>query len=98
MATLQVIEYSGVGGHGAIQAPVTPAISEQTVAYTTSTQSNAFNTSTHVVWVKAMDADAYVAFGVAPAATTSSHHLTSGQDRFFVVTPGQKIAAYDGTS
>lgn len=100
MATLQVTELSGMAiksgqvleaiPQGAIQAT-------QTVTYTASAQSAAFNTNTTAIRVCGAAA-AHVAFGSNPTATVNDTLIPANTPTFFLVTAGQKIAAYDGTT
>ena len=100
MATLYIQEYSRLGhdadGHR-IQAGQEPAIASQTVSYTTSTQSVAFDQRTRLIRVIA-DADVHLLFGSDPTATASDLKMVQDSAEYFGVKPGQKVAAYDGTS
>lgn len=79
------------GAHGLSGVIAMPPLAEQTVTFTTSTQSNAFNTATRLVRVQS-DADCHVAVGADPTATTSGVPMTAGQAEYFAVTGGHKIA------
>lgn len=97
MATLYVTEYLGARAPGPI-APADP-LAEQTVTYTTSAASSAFNASTTVVRLVSKT-DAYIAFGTNPTATASSMLLPAGVVEYFRVeqSSSYKVAAYDGSS
>lgn len=99
MAKLHVSEYGGLvqtsGGVSPLVAE--PPTAEQVVSYTTSTQSSAFNANTKVIRLVA-DADAYIKVGADPTADANDKFLPSGVVEYFYVQPGDKIAAYDGTS
>lgn len=100
MATLQIQEYSRLAkdsnGHR-IQAGVEPAQASQSVTYTTTAASAAFGEQTKLIRVIA-DADAHLSFGAAPTATVANMRITADTSEYFGVKPGQKVAAYDGTS
>lgn len=70
----------------------------QAVTFTTSTQSVAFQDSTHFVRITC-DAEAFLDFGANPtAAAADGINVQADTPEFFGVTPGQKVAAYDGIS
>lgn len=70
----------------------------QTVTYTTSTASAAFGADTCLVRITC-DAEAFLDFGAAPtAAAADGVNVQADTPEFFGVVPGQKVAAYDGTS
>lgn len=104
MATLYISEYSGFaagsaqGGPSNItgQAGQEPAIAEQSFAFTTTTQSAAFNASTRVVRIHT-DAICSILFGVNPTAVATSKRLAANQTEYFGVTSGQKVAAVTNT-
>lgn len=97
MAKLSITEYSDIDTHA--QAPMEPAIAEQSVTFTTSTQSSALNGQTDMVRLCA-DADAYITFGTNPSADGDSEFLPARTEIFRMVPRNAsiKIAAYDGTS
>lgn len=68
--------------------------STQTAAYTSASASvsSGFATGTQVVRVSATTG-CYIKFGSSPSATTSDAYLKGGEPEYFVVTPGQKVAA-----
>lgn len=76
-----------------------PAVTVQTVTYTTTTQSTAFNNSTHFVRI-VCDAKAHFEFGTNPTATANDPYVPADAPEYFGVTPGQSIevAFYDGSS
>ena len=101
MATLWISEYSATGidnGGNQEQVVKEPALVNQTpVTYTTSTASAAFNAATKIIAVRA-SAIAHLAFGTAPTATANYKPISAGETHYFAVDPGDKVAAYDGTS
>jgi hypothetical protein len=100
MATLHIQEYSRLGADAdgeRIQAGSEPAVNSQTVTFSTSSQSTAFNKSTRLVRVVATS-DAYLVFGDNPTATASGMKIAQDTAEYFGVKPGQKVAVYDGTS
>ena len=98
MATAYVTEYTGVGVDGMMQAALTPPVANQTVTFTTSTQtSSAFNDLTKMVRVHAIDA-CFVQFGENPTATVASISMPAGHIEHFAVKKGHKAAFYDGSS
>lgn len=103
MATAWVTEYADAArvfpnaGGAVIPAGQEPALTVQSVTYTTATESAAFNSRTRMVRVYT-SADARVAFGDAPVAVAGSTPVTGKVAEFFGVAPGQKISIYDGTS
>ena len=99
MATINVFEYKMLG-HGQgnrAQLAQEPPVTSQTVTYTTSTASSAFNADTTIILMQPT-VDCYVAFGVSPTATTSTRKLIADQDYWIGVNPKEKVAVYDGTS
>lgn len=99
MAKLYITEYAQLGTDSiarGVFAPEEPAIAEQVVTFTTTTQSSAFNVNTRVVRVH-VDAIASLAFGTNPTATTNSQRFTAGQTEYKAVRPdrdsGLKVAA-----
>ena len=102
MANLFIQEYREVmiiGGH-AVPVGTEPAVTQQKVAYTTSTAATAFNGATRLIRVIA-SADAYIK--VSPAATataaTANHMLVKANTpEYFGVAPGMILTVYDGTS
>jgi len=74
-----------------------PGVATQKVAFTTATQSAAFNALTTIVRLAA-DADCNILFGVNPTADASAPKYFAGQEYFRLITAGQKLSVYDGTS
>ena len=68
-----------------------PAVAEQVVTFTTTTQSAAFNARTKFIRVHA-DAICSYEFGANPTATTSTPRMAASSTEFFGVVPGQKVA------
>lgn len=104
MANLYISEYTGVsigsGQGGAANVNVSagqePALVEQQVVYTTSTQSAAFNAQTHFVRIHT-DSICSILFGANPTAVITSKRMAANQTEYFGVTPGQKVAAVTNT-
>lgn len=103
MATLYITEYSQV-------APImrdvraqagfeNGQVTRQTVTYTTSTASAAFQDSTRLIRVMA-DAYATLEFGTAPTADANDHPIQANVEYWFGVPEATdfKVAAYDGSS
>lgn len=72
-------------------------LAQQVVSFTTSTASVAFNSSTHFIRVYS-DAKVFLDFGGTPEATAQKIPLAADAPEYFAVSPGSKLAAYDGTS
>jgi hypothetical protein len=73
-----------------------PAVAEQVVTFTTTTQSAAFNARTAFIRVH-VDAICSYEFGVNPTATTSTPRMAASSTEFFGVVPGQKVAFVTNT-
>ncbi len=103
MATAHILEIGKIGSgdvDGWIQPmPIAqmPPIAEQTVTYTSATQSAAFNADTRAVRIDGA-AERFVAFGSNPTATAASIRLKAGEWEWFGVDPGDKVSIYDGTT
>jgi len=102
MATAYIREYRFIcrdEGGNVIQAGLEDGYTTgQTVSYTTSTQSAAFQDTTRFVRISC-DAEAFLDFGPNPtAATTDGVNVQLDTPEFFGVQPGQKVAVYDGSS
>lgn len=100
MAYLYITEYSSPNPKdrdGDVMLALEPAIAEQKVEFTTSTQSAAFNAATSVIRIIA-DADCHLEFGANPTATANNQLLPANVIEWRQVVPGQEVAAYDGTS
>jgi len=101
-ATCKISEYSQqIEDDSGEVTPVArePAVTVQTVTYTTTTQSTAFNNSTHFVRI-VCDAKAHFEFGTNPTATANDPYVAADTVEYFGVTPGASIevAFYDGSS
>lgn len=96
MAILSIREYSHLAeDHRGNVVPVgmEPAVAGQSVTFTTTTQSAAFNASTRFVQLE-VDANAYLDFGTNPTAVAGDgFKLPAGVVVFVGVRPGDKIAA-----
>ena len=98
MAKLYITEFVAIpkdGPYGAstpMQLGALPAVAEQVVTFTTSTQSAALNADARYVRVIA-DANCHIQVGSNPTATTSHLRLIADMPEYFAVTPGHKIAA-----
>ena len=100
MASMYISEYRGVqaGPNGEpIQAGSEPSITTQKVTFSTATASAAFNAATNLVRISC-DAEAHLSFGTAPTATASHLNIQADSPEYFIVVPGQKVSAYDGSS
>ena len=101
MATLLITEFDEVAYVSARQTVVpvgiVPPIAEQSVTYTTSAQSAAFNASTRFIRVIA-DADAHLSFGTNPTATASTQLIPANTEIWRMVAAGHKVSVYDGSS
>ena len=95
MAFVYISEYADLpvsNGRG-LNIAQEPPITEQTVANGgATTQSSAFNGSTHVIRVHT-DTVCSISIGANPTATTSTKRLAANQTEYFYVTPGHKLAA-----
>ena len=97
MATLYIAEFGNlVGLDGKAQIAPNPPIAEQTVSFSSSTQSSAFNGQTRYIRVHT-DAICSILVGSNPTATTSTQRMVAGQTEYIGVTPGHKIAAVTNT-
>ncbi len=78
---------------GSTFAPVLPepAITDQAVTFTTTTQSAAFNAATHAVLLLC-DAACSISFGTNPTAAATNFKLPANTFISFGVVPGQKVA------
>lgn len=95
MATLWISEYATMAldsfGKPLPLSPE-PPLAEQTVSFTTTTQSNAFNAQTRFIGVIS-SAACHVLVGSNPTATTSKKKIPADQLIYFAVRGGDKIAA-----
>ena len=100
MATCIITEFntiaSGAPGYMA-QLAMEPAVTTQTVTYTTATQSSAFNALTRLVKLHP-SANCRVVFGTNPTAVATSEFLIANTDHWRGVFPGHKVSVYDGSS
>jgi hypothetical protein len=94
MAKAYVTEFIGVNEGSPIAAE--GQYVEQTVTFTTTTQSSAFGATTSLVRIHA-DAVCSIAFGKNPTATTSHMRLAAGQTEYFAVSAGDKVAFVTNT-
>lgn len=88
MATLWIREYDA---SSALPIPVEPGLVDQTVTFTTTTQSAAFASRTGLVTIIA-DAAFHYVVGAAPTATTSNLKVPADTLQTMKVAAGQKIA------
>lgn len=100
MATLYVTEFDGISVPlgGVAQVCNQPPIAEQTVSFSSSTASSAFNAATRIVRIHT-DSICSIAFGTSPTATTSKMRMVAGQTEYFAVPVNQsyKVAAITNT-
>ncbi len=100
MANLNITEFSGTPTKNGsnIDIAALPGLAVQSITYTSSTASAAFNAETRLIRVT-VDADAWLVVAETPTATVATGtKLPSGAVEYFYVQPGDKIAAYDGTT
>ncbi|MBP8292862.1 MAG: hypothetical protein KAX65_08815 [Caldilineaceae bacterium] len=98
MANLHITEFSTQArdtafGSALVPAAQMPPVAEQTLAIgaTSAACTNAFNAATRFICLTAK-ADCHIQIGAAPVATASMRPLTAGNDYYFGVTPGHKVA------
>ena len=98
MAKAYISEYSTVPVIAGRAVPTgnEPAIAEQVVTYSTTTQSAAFNAKTIYIRVHTDSICSYE-FGTNPTATTSTPRMAAGSTEFFGVQPGHKVAFVTNT-
>lgn len=84
---------AGLGSHGNVQLGEEPAITSQTVTFTTSTQSATLNAGTTIVMVRT-DTAGYIQFGTNPTASSSTEPIGANETVWRSVAPnsGLKIA------
>lgn len=80
----------------ATQIAQMPPVAEQTVTFTTTTQSSAFNVATRFIRVHT-DAICSISIGSNPTATTSTMRMAADTVEYFGVTAGDKIAFVTNT-
>lgn len=92
-ATLYVSEFGNYQPN-ALPAAFAPANTMQTVAVTgTSAQSSAFGSNTVLIRLFADAAMCVVVGGSSPTATATSQPMAANQVEYFLVRPGDKVAA-----
>jgi hypothetical protein len=98
MAKAYISEYSVVPviAGRAVPTGSEPAIAEQVVSFTTTTQSAAFNAKTVFIRVH-VDSICSYEFGTNPTATTSTPRMAAGSTEFFGVIGGHKVAFVTNT-
>ena len=76
-----------------------PALATQTVTYTTSTASSAFNAQTRFIRI-VCDAKAHFVVAASPTATANSPWVATNAPEYFGISfnVSMKIAFYDGSS
>lgn len=102
MATAYIREYSNLlrdEGGNAVQAGLEDGNQTgQTVTFAISTQSAAFQSNTRFIRITC-DAEAFLDFGTNPTAVAADGiQVQADVPEFFGVTPGQKVAIWDGVS
>ena len=104
MATLWITQYSNIAESfkgKPVLSGQEPALTTQTVTYTTTAQSSDFAPATRFVRLIA-DADVYVVFGESPTATAASTRLEANVAEYFgterIRNQNLRLAAYDGSS
>jgi hypothetical protein len=98
MATLYIAEYANIPEAAAGQ-PMQIAgdeITTQTVTYSTTAQSAAFNGKTRYIAITSPGIFSY-AIGASPTATTSKFRIPADAIIYLKVNPGDKIAAVTNT-
>lgn len=98
MAKAYVTELTALATRVSMPTPIAqmPPIAEQTVTFTTTTQSNAFGATTRFIRVHT-DAICSIAIGSNPTATTSTMRLPADTIEYFGVSAGDKIAFVTNT-
>lgn len=102
-ATCKISEYRSLAADSQgneIQVALEPRITSQTVTYTASAQSAAFNSATRFVRI-VCDAKAHFRFSTAGTnATASDPFVAADSPEYFGVQPGQSLIVdfYDGTT
>lgn len=88
MATLYITEYERGGSGdfgGGIQAPLEPALVDQTVNIdVTSTQSSTLNSETRLIGVST-DTTCHIDIGTNPTATTSKRRLPADVTAYYAI-------------
>jgi hypothetical protein len=100
-ATCKIREYTAIQNVGgqSVQVALEPALAQQEVTFTISSQSAAFNALTAFVLI-ICDAQAHFEFGADPTATAADAYIPANTMYFPGVTTGVslKVAFYDGSS
>lgn len=97
MATLWITELDVLPrGRAGESIPVGhwPPIAEQTVSFTTATQSSAFSARARFIRVQA-SAACCIAIGSNPTATTSSAPLAADSAEYLGINPGDKLSVVE---
>ena len=101
MAELHITEFelnsADISGESLWIGNMSQVVAQQVVTFTTTTQSVAFNKRTSFIRAYA-DAKAHLKFSPDPFATDQNTPIAPNSPEYFGVSPGDKIAAYDGTS
>ncbi len=101
MATLHITEFELIptapDGETLWLSNLSQVIAHQIVTFTTSVQSNAFDARTSFIRVSS-DQKAHLKVDPDPTATNQHTPIAPNSPEHFGVKPGDKIAAYDGTS
>ena len=92
MGILYITEFAQLAPSGAPggwgQVPLQPALAEQKITYSTTTQSAAFNAKTRMVRIHT-DSICSIEFGTNPTATTSTGRMAAGATEYHGVPVGQ---------
>ena len=92
MGILYITEFAQLAPAGAPggwgQVPLQPALAEQKITYSTTTQSAAFNAKTRMVRIHT-DSICSIEFGTNPTATTSTGRMAAGATEYHGVPVGQ---------
>ena len=97
MTVAYVTEYDNLGKDEdakTVQAAKNPPVTDQTVTFTTTTQSATFNGKTKLIRIACASASHYLV-GANPTATTSKALLPANTVEYLSVNPGDKIAFVD---
>jgi len=107
MATVQIAEYEDMAEDARgepVAAGMEPRVTQQTVTYTTSTQTAALNRRTRFVLITTDGTKAHFRVGVNPTSTAADPHVAANGALFIGVRPNLvrggtlEIAFYDGSS
>lgn len=103
-ATCKISEYRIIARDGqnrVVMIANEPAITTQSVTYTVTTQSSAFQDNTAFIRI-ICDAKAHFVFGTNPTATASSPYVAADTPEYFGLPQGNPedyvVAFYDGSS